>query len=53
MYHILVRSLMYAMKLSDISHAVGVVSRYMENPGIEVKWLFRYFRGTSIAYAMI
>ena len=36
---------------SDISHAVGVVSRYMENPGKEhwevVKWVLRYMRGTS------
>eukprot|EP00253_Pinus_taeda_P036138 PITA_36138 len=36
----------------DISHAVGVVSRYMENPGKEehwsaVKWVLRYLRGTS------
>ena len=41
----------------DISHVVGVVSRYMENPGKEhweaVKWLFRYLRGKrsySITY---
>ena len=35
----------------DIAHAVGVVSRYMANPGKEhweaVKWLLRYLRGTS------
>ena len=35
----------------DIAHAVGVVSRYMANPGKEnweaVKWLLIYFRGTS------
>eukprot|EP00253_Pinus_taeda_P016406 PITA_16406 len=35
----------------DISHAVGVVSRYMTNPGKEhwsaVKWVLRYLRGTS------
>ena len=35
----------------DISHVVGVVSRYMENPGKEhwaaVKWVLRYLRGTS------
>ena len=35
----------------DISHAVGVVSKYMENPGKEhwnvVKWVLRYLRGTS------
>jgi hypothetical protein len=34
----------------EISHVVGVVSRYMENLGKEhwatVKWVFRYLRGT-------
>eukprot|EP00253_Pinus_taeda_P005822 PITA_05822 len=45
--------LMYAMVCTrtDISHAVGVVSRYMANPGKEhwsaVKWVLRYLRGTS------
>ena len=44
---------MYAMVCTRpyISHAVGVVSRYMANPGKEhwsaVKWVFRYLRGTS------
>ena len=48
-----VGSLMYAMVCTrpDIAHAVGVVSRYIENPGKEhweaVKWLLRYLRGTS------
>lgn len=46
-------SLMYAMVSTrpNISHAVGVVSRYMANPGKEhwaiVKWVLRYLRGTS------
>jgi hypothetical protein len=35
----------------DISHAVGVVSKYMENLGKEhwavVKWVLQYLRGTS------
>ena len=35
----------------DIAHAVGVVSRYMKNPGKEhwmaVKWILRYLRGTT------
>ena len=35
----------------DISHAVGVVSKYMENPGKEhwnvVKWVLWYLRSTS------
>ncbi len=41
-------SLMYAMVCTrlDISHAVGVVSRYMSNPGKQhweaVKWILRY-----------
>jgi hypothetical protein len=48
-----VGSLMYVMVSTrpDISHAVGVVSRFMENPGKEhwaaVKWVLRYLRGTS------
>uniref|UniRef100_A0A3Q7EB23 Reverse transcriptase Ty1/copia-type domain-containing protein n=1 Tax=Solanum lycopersicum TaxID=4081 RepID=A0A3Q7EB23_SOLLC len=52
-YALAVGSLMYAMVCTrpDIEHAVGVVSRYMANPGKEhweaVKWLLRYLRGTS------
>ena len=48
-----VGSFIYAMVFtrSDIAHAVGVVSGYMENLGKEhweaVKWLLRYLRGTS------
>jgi hypothetical protein len=48
-----VGSLMYAMVCTrpDIAHAVGVVSRYMANPGPEhweaVKWILRYLKGTS------
>jgi len=48
-----VGSLMYAMVCTkpDISHVVGVVSRYMNNPGkehwIAVKWILRYLRGTT------
>ena len=44
---------MYAMVYTrlDIYHAVGVVSRFLENPGKAhweaVKWIFRYLRGTS------
>ena len=46
-------SLMYAMVYTrpDIAHAVGVVSRYMNNPGKEhwmaVKWILRYLKGTT------
>jgi hypothetical protein len=36
---------------SDIAHAVGVVSKYMNNPGKEhweaVKWILRYLRGIA------
>lgn len=45
-------SLMYAMVYTrpDISHVVGVVSRYMHNPGKDhwqaVKWILRYIHNT-------
>eukprot|EP00253_Pinus_taeda_P016872 PITA_16872 len=48
-----VGSLMYAMVYTrlDIAHAVGVVSRYMNNPGKEhwmaVKWILKYLKGTT------
>ena len=48
-----VGGLMYAMVYTrpDIAHAVGVLSRFMSNPGKEhwtaVKRVFRYLRGTS------
>jgi hypothetical protein len=51
-YANVVGSMMYAMVSTrpDISHAVGVVSRYMENPGKKhwevVKWVLQYLRGT-------
>ena len=44
---------MYAMVCTrpDIGYAVGVVSRYMSNPGKEhwnaVKWILRYLKGTT------
>ncbi|GJR21154.1 putative RNA-directed DNA polymerase [Tanacetum coccineum] len=38
-------------KWPDLAHAVGVVSRFLSNPGKKhweaVKWIFRYLRGTS------
>jgi hypothetical protein len=46
-------SLMYAMVCTrpDIGHAVGVISRFMSNPGKAhweaVKWILRYLRGTT------
>ena len=52
-YLSVVGSLMYDMvcTLPDISHAIGVVSRFLENPDKAhwevVKWIFRYLRGTS------
>ena len=48
-----VGSLMYAMVCTrpDIAHVVGVVSRYMNNPGKEhwmvVKWILKYLRDTT------
>ncbi|GKF98342.1 hypothetical protein Tco_0297125, partial [Tanacetum coccineum] len=44
---------MYAMVCTrpDLAHAVGVVSRFLSNPGKKhweaIKWIFRYLRGTS------
>ena len=52
-YSSVVGSLMYAMVCTrpDIAHVVGVVSRYMDDPGkehwMEVKWILRYLRGTT------
>ncbi|VVA10754.1 PREDICTED: Retrovirus-related Pol poly from [Prunus dulcis] len=52
-YSSAVGSLMYAMICTrpDITHAVGVVSRFLSKPGREhwnaVKWILRYLRGTS------
>ncbi|KAK3019998.1 hypothetical protein RJ639_003346 [Escallonia herrerae] len=52
-YTYAVGRLMYAMVSTrpDIAHVVGVVSRFMTNPGKEhwqaVKWILRYLRGTS------
>ena len=46
-------SLMYVMACtrSNIAYAIGVVSRYMSNPGKQhweaVKWILRYLRGTT------
>ena len=52
-YSLAVGSMMYAMVCirPDIAHAVGVVRRYMNNPGKEhrepIKWILRYLRGTA------
>ena len=52
-YENAVGNLMYAMVSTrpEISHAVGVVSKFMTNLGEEhwraVKWVLRYLRGTS------
>ena len=52
-YSLAIGSLMYAMVCTrlDISHVVGVVSRFLANPSKAhweaVKWIFRYLRGTS------
>jgi hypothetical protein len=48
-----VGSLMYDMVCTrpDVAHAVGVVSRFLSNPGKEhwaaMKWILRYLKGTS------
>jgi hypothetical protein len=52
-YSLVVGNLMYMMVFTrlDITHAVGVVSTYMKNPGKEhcdtIKWILMYWRGTS------
>ena len=52
-YSLAVGSLMYAMLCTRpyIAHAVGVVSRYMNNLGKEhwkaIRWILRYLRGTT------
>ncbi|GKF62567.1 hypothetical protein Tco_0182621, partial [Tanacetum coccineum] len=52
-YASVVGIVMYAMEYTrpDITHAVGVVSEFMSNPGIKhweaVKWLLRYLEGFS------
>ena len=52
-YSSAVGSLMYAMVCTrpDIAHAMGVVSRYLNNPRKEhwkeVQWILRYLRGTT------
>ena len=52
-YALVVGSLIYVMVCTrpDIAYAVGVVSRFLSNPGIlhweTVKWIMRYLRDTS------
>nr|GEU85895.1 retrovirus-related Pol polyprotein from transposon TNT 1-94 [Tanacetum cinerariifolium] len=52
-YALVVGSVMYTIVCTrlDIAHAVGVVSRFMSNPGREhwevVKWMVHYLKGTS------
>ena len=52
-YSLVVGSLVYGMvcKRPDIAHAVGIVSRYMNNPSKEnwkeVQWILRYLRGIT------
>ena len=52
-YSSVVGSLMYVMVCTrlDIGYAVGVVSRYMNDPikehWKEVQWILRYLRGTT------
>ncbi|KAM2449967.1 hypothetical protein PS1_020004 [Malus domestica] len=52
-YSSAVGSIMYAIVCTrpDIAHAVGVVIRFLSNPGKDhweaVKWIVRYLKGTS------
>ncbi|CAA0827117.1 cysteine-rich RLK (RECEPTOR-like protein kinase) 8 [Striga hermonthica] len=52
-YSSAVGSLMYAMVCTrpDIAHAVGIVSRYLFNPGKDhweaVKWILKYLKGSA------
>ncbi|GMH23047.1 hypothetical protein Nepgr_024890 [Nepenthes gracilis] len=52
-YSSTIGSLMYTAVCTqpDIARAVGLVSRFLSNPGMEhwsaVKWIFRYLHGTS------
>ena len=52
-YDSVVGSLMYVMVCTRpyISYSVGVVSRFLANPGKQhwqaVKWIFRYLKGNS------
>ena len=52
-YSSTIDNLMYEMVCTrpDIAHAVGVVSRYMNNPGkehwMEIKCILKYLRGTT------
>ena len=52
-YASVVGSLMYAMVCMrpDIVHVVGVVNRFLSNPGKKhratMKWILKYLRGTS------
>ncbi|KAH9684683.1 DNA (cytosine-5)-methyltransferase [Citrus sinensis] len=53
-----VGSIMYAMVCTrpDLAHGVGVISRFMGNPGKDhwnaVKWVLRYLRGTAVTAIM-
>ena len=53
LYASAIGSLMHAMVCTrpDIGHSVGVVSRFMSDPGKihweAVKWIIRYLRGTT------
>ena len=52
-YSSAIGNIMYSMVCArlDIAHAVGVMSRYMNNPSkvhwLVVKWIIKYLRGTS------
>ncbi|KAH9704469.1 hypothetical protein KPL70_011474 [Citrus sinensis] len=57
-YSSAVGSIMYAMVCTrpDLAHGVGVVSKFMGNPGKDhwnaVKWVLRYLKGTAVTAIM-
>ncbi|KAH9658981.1 hypothetical protein KPL70_023688 [Citrus sinensis] len=57
-YSSAVGSIMYAMVCTrpDLAHAIGVISRFMRNPGKghwnAVKWVLRYLQGSTVTTIM-
>ena len=57
-YSSAVGSIMYAMVCTrpDLAHAIGVISRFMGNPGKghwnAVKWVLRYLQGSTVTAIM-
>ena len=49
-YANIIGGLMNAMKWSNISHVAGVVGQHMTSPSEAIKWVLKYFKGTSVTY---